>query len=180
MSGARGQDLLVCNRVDLGCRFVHARVRGVHAVDVLGEQHDVRIDFSRTQHGGGVGREIRRTEPAAEDHDATLFQMADGTRTDVRLCHGAHFDGSHHAGGDAGALKGVLQRQRVDRGGKHAHVIGAHAIHVHALSAAPDIARADDDADLDTCLDAFFDDFCNFVNERMVVNSLCVARQCLA
>ena len=106
--------------------------------------------------------------------------MADGTRTDVRLCHGAHFDGSHHAGGDAGALKGVLQRQRVDRGGEHAHVVGAHAIHVHALSAAPDVARADDDADLDACLDAFFDDFCNFVNERMVVNSLCVARQCLA
>ena len=47
-------------------------------------------------------------------------------------------------------LERVLQRQRIQDGGEHAHVVGGGA--VHALAAgrqpAPDVAAADDDRDL--------------------------------
>ena len=48
-------------------------------------------------------------------------------------------------------LERVLQRQRVDDRGEHAHVVGLGAVHAGtgAGHAAPDVAAADDDRDVD-------------------------------
>jgi hypothetical protein len=48
-------------------------------------------------------------------------------------------------------LERVLQREAVDAGGEHAHVVGARPVHAGggALHAAEDVAAADDDGALD-------------------------------
>ncbi len=76
--------------------------------------------------------------------------MPDGPAADVRLGHLMHLDGGHHARGHAGLFERVLQRQRVDHGGQHAHVIRRHAIHVHGRRrhAAKEIAAAHHQPDL--------------------------------
>ena len=53
-------------------------------------------------------------------------------------------------------LERVLQRERVDHGGEHAHVVGAGAVHApgRARHAPPDVAATDDDRDLDAELGA--------------------------
>ena len=52
---------------------------------------------------------------------------------------------------DAGLLERVLQRQPVDDGGQHAHVVGGGAVHALGAGrqAAEDVAAADDDGGLD-------------------------------
>ena len=53
--------------------------------------------------------------------------------------------------GDALLLERVLQRQRVDDRGQHAHVVGGGAVHAAGAGgdAAEDVAAADDDGRLD-------------------------------
>ena len=55
--------------------------------------------------------------------------------------------------GDVDLLERVLQRQRVHDGGEHAHVVGAVALDVGRLPAAPDVAAAHDDRGLDAEVD---------------------------
>ncbi len=67
---------------------------------------------------------------------------------------GGHGGGRKRLGGHAGGFQGRLQREAVDHGGQHAHVVamGAAEAAVLALQAAEDVAAADDDADLDAHL----------------------------
>src|SRR6185295_18113651 len=73
-------------------------------------------------------------------------EVADGAPSDVRLRHRAHLDGGEHAGGHARLLGGVLQRQCIDDGGEHAHVVAGGPLHPARAGgdAAEDIAAADD------------------------------------
>lgn len=48
----------------------------------------------------------------------------------------------------ARALHSVAHAQAVDYRAQHAHMIGGHSVHLFGLAAAPDIARADDHAQL--------------------------------
>ena len=100
--------------------------------------------------GGGVGREIGIAGAAGEDHDAAFFQMADGAAANEGLGDLIHLNRGLHARVDPLLLERVLQRQRVDHRGQHAHVIGGDAVHVLGLlgDAAKEIAAADDDRDL--------------------------------
>ncbi len=51
---------------------------------------------------------------------------------------------------DAGLFDGVLQRDGVDDGREHAHVVGGDAVHMDGLfgDAAKEVAAANNDADL--------------------------------
>ena len=76
--------------------------------------------------------------------------MAHGAPPDVGLGDLRHLDRGHRAGWDAGPLQCILQRQSVDDGGEHAHVVAGRAIE-SALSrgkATEDVASADHDRDL--------------------------------
>ena len=53
-------------------------------------------------------------------------------------------------GGHTLLAQGVLDGQRVHHGGQHADLVGVHAVHLAAGAAAPEVAAADDDADLGT------------------------------
>jgi hypothetical protein len=76
--------------------------------------------------------------------------MADGAPADERLRHRAHLNRRDDARVHALLLDGVLQRQRVDDGGQHAHVVGSRAVHAARAGgdAAEDVAAADHDGGL--------------------------------
>ena len=109
------------------------------------------LHLHRAQRRGGVGGEVGIAGAGGEDDDAALFEVADGAPPDERLGNGPHLDGARHARQHALVLERVLQRQRVDHGGEHAHVVRRRA--VHALGArgkpAEQVAAADDDGGLD-------------------------------
>ena len=77
------------------------------------------------------------------------IKMCIRDRADIGLGKFLHFDGRLYAGGDAQVFQRVLQRQRVDGGRQHPHVVGVDAIHAYANPSAPYIARAHHDAQLD-------------------------------
>ena len=78
---------------------------------------------------------------------------------DEGLGHRAHLDGGGDTRRDADVLEGVLEREGVDDGREHAHVVGGGA--VHALGAgrqpAEQVAAADHDRGLDAELLDFAD-----------------------
>jgi hypothetical protein len=76
--------------------------------------------------------------------------VADRLAADVGLGELVDLDGALHPGRHADLLERVLQGQGVDDRGEHAHVVGGDAADRLAavLLAAPDVAAADDDADL--------------------------------
>ena len=77
--------------------------------------------------------------------------MADGAASDERLGDGAHLDRGDDARHDALLLERVLQRERVDHGAEHPHVVGGRAVHAARArgDAAEDVAAADHDRGLD-------------------------------
>src|SRR5205823_487688 len=98
--------------------------------------------------------------------------MTDGAAADERLRHLGHGDGGVHARIRAAALESVLQRQRVDHRGQHAHVIAGHAVDAFGGGgdAAKDVATADDDGDLDAGA-LHVDDLVGDVGERLRVDA---------
>ena len=62
-----------------------------------------------------------------------------------------HLDGRHDPAVRAGLFDRVLDGQRVDDGGQHAHVVGGNAVHVLRLlgDAAKKVAAPHHDGDLD-------------------------------
>ena len=69
---------------------------------------------------------------------------------DVVLANLVDAQRRHDPGVGAQALQRILQRQRIDHGGEHAHVIGGHPIHAGArqAGAAKDISAPQHDRDL--------------------------------
>ena len=98
-----------------------------------------------------------------EDHDAALFQVAHRAAADERLRYGAHLDRRRDACGHVDVLQRVLERERVDHGRQHAHVVRGGAIHAFRAGreTAEEIAAADDDGRLDAELLDFSDLFRN-------------------
>ena len=89
--------------------------------------------------------------PAAKMTTRPFLEVADGAAADERLGDRAHLDGGHDARDDALLLERVLQREGVDDGRQHAHVVGRRAVHAAGAGrqAAEDVAAADDDGGLD-------------------------------
>ena len=143
----------------LGLR-VDARIAVVDAVHVLGEQDGIRADFHGAQRGGGVRGEERVARAAGEDDDAALLQMAHSAAIGVGLAEAVHLHRGHDARGNLQPLNGVLHGDAVDGRAQHAHVVGVDGGHLRrgALTAAPDVARADDDGDLGAGLVQLADD----------------------
>src|ERR1017187_130981 len=77
--------------------------------------------------------------------------MAYRAAPDERLGNRAHFDGGLHPRVHVVLFQCVLQRQRVDHGGQHPHVIARGAVEAVLARRQPakDVAAADDDGQLD-------------------------------
>jgi hypothetical protein len=78
--------------------------------------------------------------------------MPDGATPDVRLGDLVHKHSGHYATLNAALLERVLQGDRVDNCGKHAHIVRGHPVHLFGLRrhTAEKIAAADHDPDFDT------------------------------
>ena len=108
--------------------------------------------------------------------------MADCLAADIGLGDLVHGDGGLHADLNAALLEAVCNGKGVDAGRKHAHVVGSGALHTVAavFHAAPEVAAADDDADLHAGFDTLFDHVAHAANHVKVQPAVRVARQCLA
>ena len=109
---------LTCGELHRG--GVEARVGAVHAVDpgVRALQDRLGADLRRPQRGGGVGGEVGVAGAGGEHHHPSLLEVADGAARDERLGHLRHGDRGLHARGLTHRLERVLQRERVDHGGR--------------------------------------------------------------
>ena len=65
-------------------------------------------------------------------------------------------------------LQSVLQSERIDNRREHAHMVCRRAVHIHALTASPEIASADDNADVYAQIVHDFDLLNHFVYDMVV------------
>ena len=165
------QNLHICDAAELLCRRIPARVRIVDAIDAfLRHKDDVRLDLGGAKRRGRVGREVRISRACRQDHDTSLFQVTHSLAANVRLGDLTHLDGTLHARIDIDVLQRALQGERVHDRREHSHVVRLCPIHalVASRKAAPDIAAADDDGDVDAVLAHLLDLGRNGVDGRQV------------
>ena len=119
---------------------------------VLGHQDPLGVDLERAQRRGGVGREVRVAGSGREDHDPSLLEMADRATADVRLGDLADVERGEHPRVGAVSLERLLDRERVEHGREHPHVVAGRAVHPgrSRLHAAVDVPAADDERELDS------------------------------
>ncbi|MPM40153.1 hypothetical protein SDC9_86792 [bioreactor metagenome] len=174
-----GQYVVIGNAVVFYRRGVDIGVRGVNAVDILGKQDDVGADLGGPERRRRVCGEKGIAGAAAEDDHPPLFQVPDRPAADIWFCDGAHLDGGLYPDVHAFLLQYVGERQTVDYRCQHSHMVGPGAFHFAAavLHAAPEIASADHDSDLDTKLKAFSDHVAHFGDHFKVEPSCGIARQ---
>ena len=101
-----------------------------------------------------VGREKRVADAGGKDDYAAFFKVPDGSTPNVRLGNLVHKYGSHYATLNAALLERVLQGDRVDNRGKHAHVVRSYPVHLFGLRrhTTEKIAAPDHNPDFDYCL----------------------------
>ena len=93
-----------------------------------------------------------------------------------------HLDGAHHAAIHAVLLKAVLQGQRVDDRGEHAHVVALRAVHAlrGALDATIDVTAAHDHGNLDAVVIGGLDCLRDALRNRRIDAEVTLAHQGLA
>lgn len=108
--------------------------------------------------------------------------MADSPAADIRFSDLLHVDSRLDAGSDAVLFHGVLEGQGIHDRSQHAHVVCRDAVHAFSRTgqAAPDVAAADDDGDLDAELIDFDDLLGNGFNRFRVDTIPLFASQCFA
>ena len=139
--------------------------------------------ISASQCRGGVGGEERVARARGEDHHPPLLEVANGPPPNVRLGDRRHRDGRLHARGLPHPFEHILERQAVDDGGEHAHVVGLGAVHARARARhpPPDVAAAHDDGHLDAELGADLDDLRSQLLDDLAVDAVAlVAGECFA
>src|SRR5690606_23616961 len=98
-----------------------------------------------------IGREERIARARGEDRDAAFLEVPYRAAANVILADLVDLQRGHDACDDTLPLERVLQRERVDDGREHAHVIGRDPIHTGfgEARATEDVATADHEANLD-------------------------------
>ena len=105
-----------------------------------------------------------------KNHHPAFFQMANRAPADKRLGHLVHLNRRLHAGVDALLFQRILQRQRIDHRGQHAHMICGNPVHLFGLlgHAAEKIASAHHDRDLNSERSNVREFSSDFVNAKRV------------
>src|SRR5665213_195136 len=176
------QHLVVVQRVEPNGVRVGLGVAVVDAVDALGHQHHLGADLECALRRRCVSREKRRTKARSEDDDAALLQVPDRPTRNVGLGDLPHRDSSLHARLDVLLLEEILQREAVHDGSKHAHVVGASAVHTpHGqLGAAEEVAPADDHGNLNAFGHDDTDLLCNRKHDVGIDAERAIARKRLS
>ena len=175
------EDLVIGDVVKLHGVLVDAGIGAVNAVDVLGKENGVGVDLAGAEHGGRVRGEIGAAGAAGEEDDLALLQMLDRALAGIGLGKGAHLRRGLDADGNVLLLHHVGDGEAVHDRGEHAHMVGAGALHVAAavLGAAPEVAAADDHADLHAELAAFLNRVAHAGDHIEIQTGLLLAGQSL-
>src|ERR1022692_2206037 len=145
------QDLAVVEPVEQVRVRSLARVGVVDALHLGALQNGFGTDFQRPLRRAGIGREEWRAKPGPENDDPALLQVPDRPPRYVRLRHLAHGDRRLDPRLVAELLQHILERETVDHGAEHAHVVGSRPVDTACgqRSAAEHVPAADHDRDLD-------------------------------
>src|SRR5690606_8018988 len=128
-----------------------ARIGRIDAIHLRSLEQGVCANFCCPQGCCGISGEERITGSTRKDHDLALVHIGGCLTLRKTLAQFWHGDGGKNDGLDTKLDERRAQRQRVDDGREHPHVIAADAMpsassHRHA---AEDIAPTDIDADFD-------------------------------
>ena len=124
------------------------RVLVIDAVHHGGLEHGVGANFQRAQSRSRVGGEDGVAGSSAKHHDPARFQFRDGLVAAEGIGHLRHGGAGHNHGGHPLLAQSVLDGNGVHDGGQHTDLIGVHAVHFAGGAAAPEIAAAHHNADL--------------------------------
>jgi hypothetical protein len=104
--------------------------------------------------GRGVGCKEGIARTCGKHHDAPLFQVPYGTPADIGLADLVDPQRRHDPAVATGLLDGILQGQRIDDRGQHAHVVPGNPVHAAGRHAGPpdDVAAANHHTHLDAGL----------------------------
>ena len=149
----------------------------VNAVNHCRLEDDISLDFGSSQGSGGVGAEIGVAGTAAENNYSALFHVADSLVSDIGLGDLRHGNSGLNSYGHAELLKSVANAESVDSRGEHSHMIGAGSVHLAGASASPEVAAADNDADLNALLVALLDRFADAEHRVKIYAVLVLARE---
>ena len=127
-------------------------VGGIDGVHVLGEEQGVRADLRRPEGRRRVRGEEGAAGAAGEDDDNFLAQELLGLAAGEAVAEPVHVHGGQDGGLLPQALEGVLERQGVDGGGQHTHVVPPVAVVLAGVPTPDDVAAAYDHAHLDALL----------------------------
>ena len=152
----------------------------VDAVHHRGLEHDVCTHLNGAQSSGRVGGEEGVARTAAEDGDLALFHCVESFLAGEGRGHLRHGDGGEHLGGHTQLLQLVGDSQGVHHRCQHPDLIGQGALHLAAGTAAPEVAAAHDDADLDAQLVGLLHAAADRVHGRLVEAGALLAAECLA
>ena len=122
----------------------------VYSVDLRALYENVAVQFERAEDGGGVGSEVRVSGTSDGDDHPPLFQMLHRAALDEEFAHSVDFEGAHDTNFLAVAFDRVTERDTVDDGGEHSHVVALRTVEPlggHRRTA-EDVASTDDDDDL--------------------------------
>ena len=104
--------------------------------------------ISSAQGAGGIGGEDWVAGAAAENDDLAAFQRGDGLVAGEALGHLGHEGAGHNDSVRTLLVQGVLDGQCVHNGGQHTDLVGVHAVHFAAGTAAPEVVAAHHNGDL--------------------------------
>ena len=123
---------------------------------------DLVLDVPQPQHVADALEQLERFRPGVP--------LVHPAAPDERLGHRSHVDRRHHARLHPEVQKGFLQRQAIDHGREHAHVVGGDAVHAvgGVRDAAKDVAAAHHDAHFNPEGVGFADLFGQIVGEGAV------------
>jgi hypothetical protein len=111
-------------RIPHGMRVLQ-RVVGIHSVYTSRLHQQVRIDFSSTKSGRGIGRDERASGPCCKDHNPTLFEMANTPSTNKGFGNRRDRNRTLDSGWNPVMLHDILQCQGIDRRSEHPHVVSS-------------------------------------------------------
>jgi len=177
-----GVDLVVGDLGELGGGGVLLGVGGVDAVDAGALEHHIGLNLDAAKRRAGVGGEVGVAGAAAEDDHLAGLHAVDGLPLGVELTDGLHADGGEHAGLDTDGGEGRAQREAVDDGGEHTHLVALHTVEALAGSreAAEDVAATDDDTYLHAHVVDFLNLCCIFAQTLLVDAVALLAHEALA
>ena len=115
-------------RVKPGRFGMKLRICGIDAVNLGALENGFGAHFGGTQGGGGISGEERIAGAAGKDHHPALFEVMKGGALGKTLADFRHRDGRQHFRVDAELAQRRGQRQRVDHGGQHAHMVAGHPV----------------------------------------------------